>query len=210
MIMKTCVLFPKAFSYNYMDGSAAHSLDFPSSFEKYLNPSELKKLGSIRKRGRSGMSLVSRSKELNKKASLKKPKLLHVEDSPQIRLLVSIFLKNDFDVISVENAEIALKQVNEECYDIILMDINLGRGMDGFEATKNIREIEEYTNTPIIALTTNNYEDVRQECISSRINAYIQKPFEKSYLMGTIREINNHLAEKSLPNHLSHDHQQYK
>jgi CheY-like chemotaxis protein len=199
MIMKTCVLFPKAFNYNYMDGSAAHSLDFPSSFEQYLNPSDLDNASLMRRRARRGMSLLYSAKpQKEHKVIDKKMKLLHVEDSAQIRLLVSIFLKNEFDVESVETGERALKQVQSESYDIILMDINLGRGIDGFETSKKIREFDQYSNTPIIALTTNNYDDVRKDCISSRINAYIQKPFEKSYLLGTIQEINKHLAEKSL------------
>jgi two-component system sensor histidine kinase BarA len=72
------------------------------------------------------------------------------------------------------------------------MDINLGEGMDGFETTRKIREYDDYEDTPIIALTTNELSHVREECISSRMNAYIQKPFDKTYLLGTIREINKH------------------
>jgi CheY-like chemotaxis protein len=194
--MKTCVLFPKAFSYNYMDGSAAHVLDYPSAFEQYLNPDKVGRLGNMRMRNQGRMTLVNPSKS-NDKTS-RKPRLLHVEDSAQIRLLVSIFLKSEFEIDSVENGEMAIRQAQSDSYDLILMDINLGKGIDGFEASKKIREIEQYSTTPIVALTTNNYDDVRKECISSRINAYIQKPFEKSYLLGTIREINKHLPEKPL------------
>jgi len=192
--MKTCVLFPQTFSYNYLNGSAARSFDSPSANELYLDPQDLVQSNHLR-RVRRSLTLVSTSGEVAESKS-RKPKLLHIEDSAQIRLLVSIFLKNEFDIDSVHTGEQAIKQVKDEKYDLILVDVNLGNGIDGFEATQIIREMEEYKDIPIIALTTNDYNNVREQCISSRINAYIQKPFDKNYLLGTIREIDKHLAQK--------------
>lgn len=194
--MKTCVLFPNAFSYNYMDGSVAHSLDVPVAQELHLSPQDLNQTHPTRRRMRRSLSLFT-SNGKKKSNENQKPKLLHVEDSAQIRLLVSIFLKNEFEIESVENGEEAIKRAKSNEYDLILMDINLGSGMDGFEATRKIRELKNYNDTPIIALTTNEYNQVRDECISSRINAYIQKPFDKAYLLGTIQEINKHQAQKT-------------
>lgn len=190
--MKTCVLFPKAFSYNYMNGSVAHSFDIPSSYELYLNPNEIAATDRSARTSRRNLSLVSRNRKLDKGHSAT-PRLLHVEDSPQIRLLVSIFLKNDFNIDSVHTGEEAVEQAAENSYDFVLMDIDLGRGIDGFETSRRIREISEYEKTPIIALTTNDYSHVRDECITSRINAYIQKPFDKKYLLGTIQELDKHI-----------------
>lgn len=194
--MKTCVLFPNAFSYNYMDGSVAHSLDVPTTQELHLSPQDLSETLPARRRMRRSLSLFSPNDKEKSKVN-EKPRLLHVEDSAQIRLLVSIFLKKEFEIESVENGEQAIKQAKSNHYDLILMDINLGSGIDGFETSRRIREISEYTETPIIALTTNDYDHVRDECISSRMNAYIQKPFDKAYLLGTIQEINKHQAKKT-------------
>jgi CheY-like chemotaxis protein len=177
-----------------MNGSAAHSLDVPSSYELYLNPDELASSNGIRPNIRSGLSLFRHGKS-EAKSERNKPKLLHVDDSPQIRLLVSIFLKNEFEVESVDSAEQALKALKEKNFDLILMDINLGTGIDGFEASSMIREDNNSKSIPIIALTTNEYSQVRKQCISSRINAYIQKPFDKSYLLGTLHEIYKHLEK---------------
>ena len=191
-VMKTCVLFPKAFTFNYLNGSAAHSFDVPSSYELYLNPDELAASNGIKSKIRSKLSLVyNRNGEANNLR--KKPKLLHVDDSAQIRLLVSIFLKNEFEVESVETGERALKVLGKNDYDLILMDINLGAGIDGFETSSKIREKHKYHSIPIIALSTNEYSQVRKQCISSRINAYIQKPFDKSFLLGTLNQIHKHL-----------------
>ena len=191
--MKTCVLFPNAFSYNYMDGSVAHSLDVPAQ-ELHLSPQDLNETLPSRRKSRRSLSLFS-SEDSEKNKSKDKPRLLHVEDSAQIRLLVSIFLKNEFEIESVESGEQAIKQTESNKYDLILMDINLGGGIDGFETTKKIREIGKYCDIPIIALTTNDYDHVRDECISSKMNAYIRKPFDKAYLLGTIREINKHQSK---------------
>ncbi len=193
--MKTCVLFPKAFSYNYMEGSLAHALETPSMYEEHLTLSDfsgprLVKNGMASRR----MSIINREKDETVTAK-KKPKMLHVEDSAQIRLLVSIYLKNEFDVESVENGEVAIKQAKSKQYDFILMDINLGRGIDGFDVIKKIRDLENYKSTPIIALTTNEYPNVREACLESRVNAYIQKPFNKEYLLGTIEEIDSRMKK---------------
>lgn len=195
--MKTCVLFPNAFSYNYMDGSVAHSLDMPTSQELHLSPQDLSAILPPRRKLRKNLSLFSSNANAKEKTK-DKPRLLHVEDSAQIRLLVSIFLKNEFEIESVGNGEEAVKLADTGKFDLILMDINLGNGMDGFEATREIRDLDQHSDTPIIALTTNDYDHVREECISSRMNAYIQKPFDKAYLLGTIREINKHQANNSL------------
>lgn len=175
-----------------MSGSVAHSFDIPSSYELYLNPNEIAYSDGTARTSRRKLSLVSKDKNTDKGQSVK-PRLLHVEDSPQIRLLVSIFLKNNFNIDSAHTGEEALEQASEQNYDFVLMDVDLGMGIDGFETTRRIREIAGYEKTPIIALTTNDYNHVRDECIASRLNAYIQKPFDKAYLLGTIRELDKHI-----------------
>lgn len=188
--MKTCVLFPKAFSYNYMNRSVIPSMDVPSSYELHLNPHELTIPSGLKRSFRRKPSLTSTGNQVYKEA---KPRLLHVEDSAQIRLLVSIFLKNNFEIDSVNIGETAVKKAKKNQYDIVLVDIDLGNGINGFDVSRYIREIKGYEKTPIIALTSNDYHHVRDECLTSRINAYIQKPFDKQYLLGTIQELNKHI-----------------
>lgn len=184
--MKTCVLFPHAFSYNYLDGSVARKTTFPASYELYLNPNEIRHTsGSVTSNRK--LSLVTRPPGSDWEK--RKPTLLHVEDSPQIRLLVSVFLKNHFHIVSAPNGNEALEVAKNDSYDFVLVDVNLGEGIDGFETSRRLRELKPYQQTPIIALTTLDYQHVREECIKSRINAYIQKPFDKAYLLGTMEEL---------------------
>lgn len=190
--MKTCVLFPNAFGQTYLEGSAALKSTSQASFELYLNPQELGRSQSPENR-KGHLSLLSGTRRTQGR---KNPRLLHVEDSSQLRLLLSVFLKNHFEVVSVSNGLEALYEAENTRYDIICMDIDLGAGMDGFETSKRLRAMQTYQHTPIIALTTHDYQHVREECIQSRINAYIQKPFDKTCLLGTMEELDNKVLKK--------------
>lgn len=190
--MKTCVLFPNAFGQPYMEGSAALKSTVPPSFELYLNPQELGR-SKRPENGNGHLSLLSGTRRAQGRKYLR---LLHVEDSPQLRLLLSVFLKDHFEVVSVSNGLDALYEAENSRYDMICMDIDLGAGMDGFETSKRLRAMQTYQHTPIIALTTLEYPHVREECLQSRINAYIQKPFDKSCLLGTMEELDNKVLKK--------------
>lgn len=188
--MKKCVLFPKAFANNYMNGSAAHTLnDIPSSYEQYLSPG---KNTTTPKSKNSQLSLVKKSNEVNNE---KRPTLLYVEDNPQLRLLASIFLKSHFNVVSTPTGEEAIEMAKKYNHDFILVDINLGEGIDGFETSRRLRNLEKHKKTPIVALTTNEYKEVRNDCITSQINGYIQKPFDRTYLIGTIQELDKQIKK---------------
>lgn len=195
--MKTCVLFPHAFTYDIIGNNAVATANAAVSNELFIDPIRKSRTKSdfnqLKRKLRKKMYFLTNNKEY-KKIESKKMQILHVEDNPQIRLITSIFLKRESALTSVENGEKALEVAKSNHFDLILMDVNLGDGIDGFETTRRIRKINRFQNTPIIAITANEYGDVRGECLNSGINAYIQKPFEKSHLMGTIREIDNHLA----------------
>lgn len=183
--MNTCVLFPHAFCHPYLDGSAARKSTVPISYELHYTPEELGRHSGGTRRNKN-LSLLSNLSYAYSKQSLS---LLHVEDNPQLRVLFSAFLKNQFDVLSVGNGADALKEAENRKYDIVCVDINLGDGIDGFEISRRLRELDQYQQTPIIALTTLNYQNVREECLDSRINAYIQKPFDKMSLIGILEEL---------------------
>jgi len=123
--------------------------------------------------------------------SAPKYKALHVEDDPNIRTLLNLLLKKEYEVISVPNGEKALELVKEHdiTFDIIFMDIDLGHGLNGIETASKLREIAKTKTTPIIALTGNNYHDIREECMKAGLNAYVQKPFQKEDLMQTISDL---------------------
>lgn len=121
----------------------------------------------------------------------KLPTLLHVEDSTQIRLLVSILLKNEYKIQSIESGEKAIELAQSKNFDLILMDINLGSGLSGLEAAIKIRNLNEYKDTPIIATSISEYDQIHDELKNARINAYIQKPFDKAYLLENLKKLSD-------------------
>jgi CheY-like chemotaxis protein len=75
------------------------------------------------------------------------PLLLLVENDQPSRDVVKIFLKNICKIEFAVNAEEALEKINAAHYDLILMDINLGKGMNGIELTRKIRNEKTYEKT---------------------------------------------------------------
>lgn len=76
----------------------------------------------------------------------------------------------------------ALELVEKQRYDLIFMDIQMPK-MDGYETTKEIRQLEKGSHhTPIVALTANALQGDREKCINAGMDDYISKPFRSSDL----------------------------
>ncbi|MDZ8118173.1 hybrid sensor histidine kinase/response regulator [Pontiella agarivorans] len=98
--------------------------------------------------------------------------------------------KGGYEVDVAENGEIALNKVKDGAtYDLIFMDCQMPR-MDGYEASRQIRKLEEDTpagsHVPIIALTANAMQGDREKCISAGMDDYIPKPVKKEALFDMI------------------------
>lgn len=108
--------------------------------------------------------------------------VLVVEDNIIAQLAVKIILSSmacHVDVAS--NGEEALVSCNKNNYDMILMDIGLGEGMDGYDVTRHIRKIPgDIKDAPIIALTAHGADENKQRCIEAGMNAVLTKPLTKA------------------------------
>lgn len=114
------------------------------------------------------------------------PKTLHVEDNAEIRSIVKYFLKKKFDLKFAPNGESALELAQTTAFDVIIMDINLGDGIDGIETARLIRAMDGYQNVPIIAITANLSSDIRDNCLGVGMDAFLPKPFRREDLVNTI------------------------
>ncbi len=83
-----------------------------------------------------------------------------------------------------ENGQIAVDKVKENTYDVILMDLQMPI-MDGFTATKNIRE--GGSKIPIVALTASVSSETQIEVIECGMNAYLTKPFNPKDLYNILK-----------------------
>jgi len=104
-------------------------------------------------------------------------KLLYVENDLDNQDLVRTVFKDFINIDMAKDAIEGLKMARENQYALILMDINLGSGMNGKELTKMLRKYPQYKDTPIIAVTAFAMEGDRDEFIESGCTDYISKPF---------------------------------
>lgn len=105
--------------------------------------------------------------------------ILVVEDSPTNQKVTVLQLKQlGYAAIVAKDGSEAIEAVKKGTFDIILMDCQMP-GMDGFQATRHVREIEAEANrtrTPIIGLTAQAMEGDRERCLASGMDDYVSKP----------------------------------
>ena len=131
-------------------------------------------------------SIITRHSIADKK--IQDIRILLVEDNPVNRKMASIMLrKAGYSVDISENGRQAVGAVEKESYRLILMDIQMPE-MDGFEATKRIREIEgNERHTVIIAMTAHAMQGDREKCIGAGMDDYIAKPIDPQELFKKIK-----------------------
>lgn len=111
-------------------------------------------------------------------------KVLIVEDNNINSLLAKTLIKKilpNSKISTVSNGQEAIEKFAEESFDIIFMDIQMPL-MNGYEATKMIRTMENGKNIPIIALTAGTVVGEKEKCIEIGMNDYVSKPIIKGSL----------------------------
>ncbi|MCL6099049.1 MAG: CHASE3 domain-containing protein [Bacteroidetes bacterium] len=116
-------------------------------------------------------------------------KILYVEDDKYALDVVRRTLSKFYQIDLAENAETALSKVNQNKYDIILMDVNLRHGMDGIELTQVIREIPHYKKVPVVAVTAYAKGEDKDEFLSKGFSHYISKPFVPAELIDLLKNV---------------------
>lgn len=116
-------------------------------------------------------------------AFLKGRRLLVVEDNLSNQKLARLTLgKTGCEFEMVDNGKAAIEAVAERVYDAILMDCQMPI-MDGFEATRQIREQEQGRRNYIIALTANAIRGDREKCLEAGMDDYLSKPMKPRELV---------------------------
>lgn len=110
-------------------------------------------------------------------------RLLLVEDNPSNRMVATSFLnKMGVRVTVAENGAVALNKVQEQDFDVVLMDLQMPQ-MDGYQATQAIRKLGgKYQKLPIIALTADVVSDAKDRVKQAGMNDYLSKPFSPDVL----------------------------
>lgn len=114
-------------------------------------------------------------------------KILIVEDNPANLRLLKMALKGDScAILEATNGEDAIRMAMDQTPDIIVMDIQLPK-MDGYEATRRLRQMNRLNRTPIIALTAHAMKGDEDKALQAGFDRYVSKPIDVTVFRSLIR-----------------------
>ncbi len=117
-----------------------------------------------------------------------KLKVLIVEDNIVNLVLLKKVLFSEFDLRTTADGNSALKLVNENHYDVILMDIDLGKNeLNGVEILHLIRKDAKNDDIKIFAVTSIAKPEEEQELLDAGFDLYIPKPVKSAELIAAIK-----------------------
>jgi CheY-like chemotaxis protein len=128
-------------------------------------------------------------------------RILVAEDSPvNQKLAVALLTRMGHQVALAATGTAAVEAWQRESFDLVLMDIQMPE-MDGFEATRRIRAIEQASRrarTPIIAMTAHAMSGDRERCLEAGMDEHVTKPINRGDLAKAIYRQTSAGAEFSL------------
>ncbi|MCX6148027.1 MAG: PAS domain S-box protein [Candidatus Kapabacteria bacterium] len=117
--------------------------------------------------------------------------ILVVEDDyPSLRL-IELLLKGKCVVDSSSKPLDAIEKAKAKNYDLIITDINLGRGLNGLYVTRELRKMPQYKDTAIIAMTAYAMKGDKEEFLEAGCTDYISKPIDQKLLVSMVQDYLN-------------------
>lgn len=122
--------------------------------------------------------------------------ILLVEDFDDTRLMMKMWLvRRGYRVLEAETGEEAIAIARSEHPDLIIMDVKMP-GMNGLDATHQIRQYQSLRTTPIVAVSAYGADEYRRIAIEAGCDEYISTPFEPQALAELIDSL---LASRNVP-----------
>ena len=113
-------------------------------------------------------------------------RILVVDDEPVNREVARMLLEDiNLVVDTAEDGDEALALVQQHSYAAIFMDMQMPR-LNGLAATRQIRELPGYAQTPIIAMTANAFAEDKARCFEAGMSDFLVKPFDPETLFATL------------------------
>ncbi len=115
--------------------------------------------------------------------------ILAVDDSASMRQMVSFTLKNaGYNVVEAVDGQDALEKAGTRDFDLVLTDQNMPR-LDGIGLTKKLRDNPKFKTTPILILTTESSDQMKQAGRSAGATGWLVKPFDPTKLIEVIKKV---------------------
>lgn len=116
-------------------------------------------------------------------------KILLVEDDYVSQTLTTIALRKVCILDVAESGNVALAMAKAQKYNLILMDINLGKGLTGLDTASLIKNLPGYEKTPIVALTAYAMSGDKEEFLQNGCTHYLSKPFDINELIYLVKSL---------------------
>ncbi len=175
------------------DAERAKGAGFAAYLSKPVNASELfDTLTAVWKAYAEGKrtEIVTRHSIAQHRAPRVGPstRVLVAEDSHVNQIVAKNLLeKLGCHVDIAQNGREAVDMLLQSPYEVVFMDCQMP-GMDGFEATAEIRANQDLTEMPIIAMTANAMTGDRERCLAAGMNDYIAKPVDSGHLQDVLKK----------------------
>lgn len=119
--------------------------------------------------------------------TLFQPAILLVEDNPVNQKVGIKMLERLGAIVTLaEDGDIAVELCKKESFDLIFMDLQMPN-MDGYQATTLIRKLPNFTYTPIVAMTANAIQEIKETCLEVGMDDFVAKPYKKEKLFKIIK-----------------------
>lgn len=114
---------------------------------------------------------------------------LIVDDNPVNRMVLAALSKKILgqNVFTAEGGAQAIAMAREQDFDIVLMDIQMP-GMDGYQTTAILREMQGNRRVPVIAVTAHAMAGDRERCLAANMDDYVSKPIDPAKLAAVFRQ----------------------
>ena len=117
------------------------------------------------------------------------PLILAVDDSPSMRKMVSFTLTGaGYEVVEAVDGIDAYEKAQAQSFDLVLTDQNMPR-LDGLGLTRKLRDHPQFKTVPILVLTTESSELMKQAGRSAGATGWLVKPFDPARLLEVIKKV---------------------
>ena len=115
-----------------------------------------------------------------------KKRVLIIEDNIESQLIFKVYLRELYSIDIAETAEGGFGYLDNNSYDLLLLDINLPGNLNGEDILRKIRNDNLLKNLPVIVITAYALKGDKQEFLNQGANDYLPKPVEKAVLRNLV------------------------
>ncbi|MDM8543777.1 ATP-binding protein [Desulfococcaceae bacterium HSG9] len=132
------------------------------------------------------LSLADEEDDVDELARIKDAEVLLVEDNEINQMVASELLEYAGMIVTIaENGLEAIKAISRDMYDLIFMDLEMPE-MDGYDASRTIRQDDRYADIPIVAMTAHAMSGVKEKCLDAGMNDHLSKPIDPPELTAAL------------------------